>query len=387
MKLLFSSRPAYGHLYPMMPLAFAARESGHEVVFATAGRFERMLHGLGFPTVSAGISFEEARAQVLADEGESTDPRSEDGRPDLAFAARIFFDVLATRSAADLAPRIDDIAPDIVVYEQGEVGAAVVAGAAGIPAVCHAISPRIPVPALEQRARSYLDRVWASQGVDDPPFSPWDGDAYLDIVPPILQQESFLGHPGRVAMRPAPWSEPGAELPTWIGKPQRPLVYLTLGTVVGSTDALAPAVEALGRIDADVLVALGSATDGTLAGLPGNVHVEPFVDQAALLPHVDLVVHHGGTGTMLGAVVNDCRQVVLPKGADQFFNADALSRTGMASVLEPADATPDAIAAAVRGALEAPVPAAAAVARAQIAAMPPPGEALADVLGRVAVAA
>ena len=64
-------------------------------------------------------------------------------------------------------------------------------------------------------------------------------------------------------------------------------MYLTLGTVVGRTDNLTPAIQALGRLDADVLLALGSAAGGRLESIPDNVRVEAFVDQAAVLPHAD----------------------------------------------------------------------------------------------------
>jgi len=52
-------------------------------------------------------------------------------------------------------------------------------------------------------------------------------------------------------------------------------------------------------LDAEVLVALGSASGADLGLLPANVHLESFVDQASLMPFVDLVVHHGGSGTIL----------------------------------------------------------------------------------------
>ena len=47
MKILFSTRPAYGHVYPLMPLALAAREAGHDVRFATTGQFLDKLDALG----------------------------------------------------------------------------------------------------------------------------------------------------------------------------------------------------------------------------------------------------------------------------------------------------------------------------------------------------
>lgn len=367
----------------MMPLALAAREAGHDVSFATCGRFVGMLQAAGFPAVEVGISFEEGLRQLVGPETDAV-PTREDGRPDLAFAARLFIEALGARSAADLAPRLDELAPDVVVYEQGELGAAVAAGAAGIPTVCHAISPRTAIEAIASVSREPLARLWARHGVTSPPFDAFTGEAYLDVVPASLQRPSFLRDPARLAVRPTPWAEPDAARPAWIERDrQRPLAYLTLGTVVGRAGDLAPAVEALGRLDADVLVALGSATDGALGRLPDNVRVEAFVDQPHVLAHADLVVHHGGTGTVLGALAHGRRQLLLPKGADQFLNADALRAAGLAAVLEPGDATGEGIEAAARSALAAPVPRAVLAARDEIAAMPSPAAAFAELLARV----
>jgi UDP:flavonoid glycosyltransferase YjiC (YdhE family) len=153
--------------------------------------------------------------------------------------------------------------------------------------------------------------------------------------------------------------------PAWLGA--RPLVYLALD---GRSANVARAIEVLGRLEVDVLVALGSASDGDLDDLPANVRVEAFVDQAAVLPHADLVVHHGGTGMVLAALAHGRRQLLLPTGADQFVNADALRAAGLAAVLEPEEATAEAIEAAVRAALAAPVPPALLAARDEIAAIP-----------------
>jgi len=58
---------------------------------------------------------------------------------------------------------------------------------------------------------------------------------------------------------------------------------------------------------------------------------------------VDLVVHHGGSGTMLGAFAAGRPQLVLPRGADQFTNADAVVSSGAGSRLLPAELTSDAV--------------------------------------------
>jgi UDP:flavonoid glycosyltransferase YjiC (YdhE family) len=47
-KIVFASLGAYGHLYPMMPLALACADAGHETVIATGPPF---LERLPLPTV------------------------------------------------------------------------------------------------------------------------------------------------------------------------------------------------------------------------------------------------------------------------------------------------------------------------------------------------
>jgi UDP:flavonoid glycosyltransferase YjiC (YdhE family) len=56
MRLLFSARPAFGHVYPLLPLALAASAASHDVRFATTGPFLSKLAALGFPTDDVGIT-------------------------------------------------------------------------------------------------------------------------------------------------------------------------------------------------------------------------------------------------------------------------------------------------------------------------------------------
>ena len=147
----------------------------------------------------------------------------------------------------------------------------------------------------------------------------------------------------------------------------------------------------------------GSGTTGGLAGsarfrssvqlmiatsdlghVPPNVQVESWVPQAEVLPYVDLVVSHGGSGTVLGAIANGLPQLMLPQGADQFSNAGAVTAAGAGRQILPGQLTATEIAEQAdallhdRGAF-----AAAAAVAAEIADMPPP----ADVVNRLAVPA
>jgi UDP:flavonoid glycosyltransferase YjiC (YdhE family) len=138
---------------------------------------------------------------------------------------------------------------------------------------------------------------------------------------------------------------------------------------------LTTAIEGLSTLDAHVVVAAGRVPLDQFGDVPDNVTVQAWVPQAELLPHVDVVVHHGGSGTMLGALSVGVPQLVLPQGADQFANADALSSAGAALCLLPDELGADAIAELTGQLLRQPsyLDAARAVAE-EIARMPSPDD-------------
>ena len=104
------------------------------------------------------------------------------------------------------------------------------------------------------------------------------------------------------------------------------------------------------------------------------MRVERFVDQAWVIPLVDAVVHHGGSGTVLAAMAAGLPQVVMPRGADQFQNAELLTTTGAVRAFLPGMA-PDVLAQHIAEALTDKAMNASAVKLAEeIAAMPSPAD-------------
>jgi UDP:flavonoid glycosyltransferase YjiC (YdhE family) len=167
-------------------------------------------------------------------------------------------------------------------------------------------------------------------------------------------------------------------VPAWLDSPRtRPRVYLTLGTVsFGAVEVLSRAIDEIAPLDVDVLVTVGPEGEpAALGAVPGNVHVERFVAQSAVLPLADLIVHHGGTGTVLSALEVGLPQLLLPQGADQFFNAEILTTTGAARALPNDAQQPGAIGDAVQALLgDSPERHTAALVRDEIAAMPSPAD-------------
>ncbi|QFU92647.1 glycosyltransferase [Amycolatopsis sp. YIM 10] len=314
MRVLFASLASVGHTYPLIPLAVAVRAAGHEVHFAAGGEVHAPLAANGLRPFRPADSFYEIYAE-------------------------------------DLAPELERLRPDLVVHGWGLPGAAIAAARAGIPGIWHGFGRMVP-PGIGLEL----------------PMAVAPDQPHFDICPPSLQDRDFLDKGKRIPLRPVPFSPPGP----WPVRKSGKLVYLTLGTAFGTAELLTAAVRALATVDAQVVVATGRVAPDQLGDVPADVTVRAWVPQAELLPHADLVVHHGGSGTTLGALAAGVPQLLLPQGADQFANAEAVSAAGSGIT-----GTTGAIAEDARKLLapkENPYREAARLIQAEIATMPSPEE-------------
>lgn len=381
MRILFSSLGSHGHVYPILPLAIAARAQGHDVLYAVDSGFHPTVEKLGFTVVDAGMSIWAAFRQ--ANELHGTGEFRRDMLRQTAVDA--FGSLLPRAFVNDLEPVLERDKPDLVVFEVINAGAGLAAMRAGIPAVCHGFGKMDETLVPEAMSDLLLEYV-AELGITLPDGQHYGlGSPYLDVFPPSLQDLDFLSDVDRIPMRPVPFAEPG-ELPEWVVRHERPLVYLTFGTAFSNPDVLRTAITGLSGVDAEVLVATGPQVDpSVLTDMPGNVHVLPWVPQADLLAHADLVAHHGGAGTTVAAMTHGLPQLVLPQGADQFRNAEIVADTGLGGRLVGEDFTADAVQEVARKLLRNnDVQAATARIAAEIAAMPSPDEVvpkLADLAG------
>ncbi|WP_370943615.1 glycosyltransferase [Amycolatopsis sp. cg5] len=281
MRILFASLGSVGHTYPMVPLAVAARDAGHEVWFAVGEEVHAPLDTLGLRPFRPADTFYEIYAE-------------------------------------DLAPELERLRPDLVVHGWGVPGAAVAAERAGIPGLWHGFG------------RLFPEGIGLTR--------PSGARPHLDICPPSLQDKDFGD---QIRLRPVPFSPPG---PLPARNETKPLVYLTLGTAFGTPELLSEAIEGLATLDAHVVVATGRVRADLLGDVPATVTVAKWVPQASLLPHAAVVVHHGGSGTTLGALAAGVPQLMLPQGADQFANTEAVTAAGASLRLLPTEISADAIA-------------------------------------------
>jgi MGT family glycosyltransferase len=120
----------------------------------------------------------------------------------------------------------------------------------------------------------------------------------------------------------APWSVPD-ELAGGDGA----LVYLSLGSL-GSADVplMENLVESLGNTPHRYVVSKGPQHDAY--ELAPNIVGAEFLPQVSILPHVDLVITHGGNNTVTECMHHGKPMVLLPIFWDQHDNAQRVHETG-----------------------------------------------------------
>lgn len=347
MRVMFCSRPAFGHVFPLVPLALAARDAGHDVSFATGESFHERLRNVGFEVHPSGEGPEWGFPRAAERFPEFLDPETRD------FGGAFFVDVLGIRTLEDMPTVIETHRPDIMVYESTDVGAAVVGAAAGIPVVSHSLSVWDDGfrEAIRKRTHILWDAVGAPEAVDVTV-----GDAFIDIWPPSMQAPGARAATSRHwSIKTIPWGDPATSIPAWVREVEGPLIFVSLGTVFWGKDLLTKVIDALARIDCDALVLAGiDAAPEDFPNIGPRTRVEGFVDQPGVLKHASVVVDHGGAGTMLGALANGLPQLVLPEGADRPTTAASLRTSGAGIVLHPRESSVEDIELAVRRLLDDP---------------------------------
>lgn len=364
MRILFTTVPVFGHFLPMTPLIDAARRAGHEVVVASGTDIEVEVKRLGVEFWRAGPTFAEAVADHRVDEADLT--------PEERIAADVaaFFVPHARRSAHDLVPMARDWRPDLVVHEPSALAGGIVAAATGARHAVHGLG-MWPDGIWSIFAPGYAT-LCAEWSVPDRYLAA----TYLDIMPASMQDQP--GFADVLPLRPSP--PPSQMSPAPVLPDRYPnTVYLTLGTIFHEAeDVFRAALEGLSSLPVNVFVTAGPDADPARVGSwPSHVHVTDFVPQELVLPHCAVAVHHGGAGSMLGALRHGLPQLVLPRGADNFHNATLVEATGVGLSLTPDEVDALAVADAVTLLLTEPGFAARASAiSADIAAMPAPDEVL-----------
>jgi UDP:flavonoid glycosyltransferase YjiC (YdhE family) len=352
-RVLFTCRPLAGHYEPLVPLAAATRAAGYVVAFATGEPYDQRARRDGFEAFRVGPP------EGFRDEWAPRFPGFERLVGDEQrrfFFTEIFANLELEPRAEELEVIVDVWAPQLVVHEVAELAAPLISAARGIPYVDVSYGRLIPGYVLRATGEAAAPH-WRARGLDPHPVAGLFEHLYVDTCPPSLQNPEIASLPAVQALRPAAAELVTTTRPGWLDRfGDRPIVYVTMGTVWNrDLDLFRRVIDALRDEPVGLVVTVGQQNDPDALGpQPDDVVVRRYLPQAELLPYCHAVVTHGGAGTTLGALGHGLPLLVLPQGADQYANADAIVEAGAGLCHGRDETTIPAIRDSVRSLLDNP---------------------------------
>jgi UDP:flavonoid glycosyltransferase YjiC (YdhE family) len=336
MRFLFSFIGGNGHFEPLVPLARAAVTMGHTVAFACGPAMVPVVERASFTVFPLGA-------------GSAETPERLPLRPlDQDREEAEFRDLFAYQGALDRVPLISEVcatwSPDVVICDEADFGAMLAAERVGLPyaSVLVMIEGSFVRPAFISGA---LNDVRAAYNLPpDQELKMLDRYLVLSHVPSSFRNPaSPLPSTAHLFRPPLPASA-HTQRPAWATSiADAPAIYFTLGTVFNteSGDLFARVIEGLQALSANVLITVGRHIDPAEFGTqPANITIERYIPQHQILPYCDLVISHGGSGSLLGSLSHGLPTLLLPLGADQFLNATRCAQLGLGRWLDPLVATP-----------------------------------------------
>ncbi|MFD9895434.1 nucleotide disphospho-sugar-binding domain-containing protein [Amycolatopsis sp. NPDC059027] len=318
------------HLLALVPLCWALRSAGHELLVAGPADIEEttLSAGLGFIELGSAKRFEGAAQTVPED----TFPAPEWAEREDADRSRVLMELIADMQSTYAIDHLADYRrfaeawrPDLVLADHTAIIARPLGGVLGVPTVTHRWGVDPTGEAFRERARRQLGPLCAELGLPELP----DPEFIIDPCPPSLQHESAV--PG-IPMRYLPFNGPGV-FPQWaLTGAGRKRVCLCPGRTLVPTCGPAPVLRAVAALDGipdvETTVALTAADRERVGPLPASFRVVEQLPLNLFLGGCDLVVLLGGGGVGLTATSFGLPQVVLPQWFDQFDYGRRIEEAG-----------------------------------------------------------
>ncbi|GLY85135.1 nucleotide disphospho-sugar-binding domain-containing protein [Actinoallomurus iriomotensis] len=338
MRIIFTTWAWPSHLYAMVPVAWACRTRGHEVLVASQPALADTAARTGLPVASVGHDVDAVAVfrQIASSPSPSAGgPRPKRGGPRvlglLATLAEAMVDdliVLARRWGADL-----------IVFEPTAFAGPAAAAVLGIPAVRHLYGVDL-MSAAGDFLGDALAPLRTRLGLDEIDVY---GAATVDPCPDGMQAEAPSP---RLPVRYVPYNGPGA--PPVLPPPDgRPRVCVTWGTTLSRLDPAffltGQVARAIGDLDVEPVLAVTPGQRTLLGPFPPGTRVVESAPLHLLLPTCDAVVAHGGAGTSLTGVAYGLPQLLVTRLPDHVRHAAGLARAGAGITVEAAKAEPRVI--------------------------------------------
>jgi UDP:flavonoid glycosyltransferase YjiC (YdhE family) len=343
-----------GHAFPAIALGSKLAERGHSVTLQTWSRWRGPIEALGM-AFSPAPEYHVFPTQ---------------GRPLKPYEAAI-------RATEETRPLVAEVRPDVVVADILTLAPALAGELEGvdvatlIPHIFPPSEPRFPPYSLGARLpRTPLGRgVWrlldrpVNRGLVRGRAELNETRARLGLAPVdevhggISRRLALVGtypqleYPRRWpewarVVGPLMWELPfeGVELPPG----DDPLVLVAPSTSQDPTHRLLrAALRGLAGAPVRVLATLNRRPLESPVEVPPNARLVDWVSYSRTMPHCDVVLCHGGHGTLARALASECAVVAVPAAGDMFENAARLDWAGLGVRVPGRFCTPRAVRLAV----------------------------------------
>jgi UDP:flavonoid glycosyltransferase YjiC (YdhE family) len=362
LRLLLGAFGDPGHAFPAIALGGALAARGHSVLLQTWSRWEADVR-------SAGMEFAAAPEYHVF-------PTRE--RPLAPYEAVV-------RATRETRPLVESFGPDVVVADILTLAPALAAELCGVPVatVIPHVDPRFergwpPYSAGARLPRTVVGRrLWAAAGrVTDAGLERGRRELNetrrrLGLGPlrfvhggisralalvatfPQLEYPRAVAPPATHVVGPLLWEPPFGEVPLPEG--DDPLVLVAPSTSQDPSHRLLRA--ALDGLAGAPVRVLASTNRRPLAGevlVPSNARLVDWVSYSKTMPRCDVVVCHGGHGTVARALASGCVVVAVPAAGDMNENAARIDWAGVGVRVPRRLCTPRAVRLAVDRALATP---------------------------------
>ncbi|MEU0562285.1 nucleotide disphospho-sugar-binding domain-containing protein [Dactylosporangium sp. NPDC006015] len=371
MRVLFSVSSWPTHYSSMVPLGWALQAAGHELRVLCAPSQTAAVAGAGLPPVPLLGGMEVAVHNRLSYVREAlagqwpypwtplhpvtgAQMSTLDGFDAAAYArtdgARFAEASAAGHDAAVAFAR--EWRPDLVVHDPVSTEGLLAALAAGVPAILALWGPvgtheAPPVRILPDD----LGDSFARHG-----FGPFGPDLIRHVLDPCPDEVAPPVGGERLPVRYVPYNGPGVPPPRQPrgGRKRVCVTWSTaLSTMTGPRSYALPAiVEALAGLGVEAVLTATREDAEALGPVPPGVRLLERCPLYALLPDCDAVVHHGGAGSAMTAMVTGTPQLAITFASEQACLAGRMAAAGAGLHLPGHTATAETIAATVAALLD-----------------------------------
>jgi glycosyltransferase (activator-dependent family) len=381
LRILFTTYAEKTHFLGMVPLAWALRNAGHEVMVASQPALTEAITGAGLTAAPVGADHSLYEIMKRID-GRGVRFDFAEHRPEILtweYLSAGYRDLVSWWFRLVNEPMIDDLVglcrrwrPDLVLWEPVSYAGPIAATAVG------ATHARVMWSVdLFTRMRRHFLRLREQQPAElrEDPLADWlgtrvgryggefsevmtTGHFTIDTVPDSLRHDPRLDldlDHRYLPMRYIPYNGTSI-VPTWLRTPpEKPRVALTLGTSGSSATerqhgqgpSAAEILRSVAALPVEVVAMLPPGQRDQLGPVPDNVRLVDYAPLNVLAPTCAAVIHHGGNGTWSTTLVHGVPQLVLPNMFDLSVRGRYLAGQGAGLTMESHEVTAAAVGSAV----------------------------------------